>query len=280
MAVGILIPVLKGISVASILTPINELWHRYLLFSQEFITGTRGCRFPRPFVRFHLIFRHRANTPYYFCAVQIVKLISISKIMKSINNILICGILLITNSCFSQSFMNRVAERLYFGVKAGANYSNFSNAKFDTKGLVGFHAGAIVGFTINDHFSVQEEFLYSQQGAIIKGGLIDGKEIKLSYVSVPILVHYKTNFGLYFEAGPQVGILVHEAAEGLTGSDSDFAEKIDAGIVGGIGYQLKNGLGIGIRYYNSFTDVSKVQSSGFPTKFQNSMAQASLFYIF
>lgn len=189
-------------------------------------------------------------------------------------NLFMLSIVLISSSAFSQSFF----DRLHFGVKAGSNYSDFDNTDFDTEGLAGFHAGAIVAFDINKNFSIQEEFLYSTQGAKLKGGLSDGKNLKLSYISVPIVLKYKTNFGLYFEAGPQIGILASEDFKEIT--NDDFAEKIDAGTVGGIGYQFSSGLGIGIRYYLGLTDISKTKSTTINTDFQNKMAQVSLFYIF
>ena len=191
-------------------------------------------------------------------------------------NLFLLCIVLVSSSAFSQS----IFDRLHFGLKAGANYSDFYNANFDTEGLPGFHAGAIVAFDINENWSIQEDFLYSTQGAKLKGGFSDGKELKLSYISVPIVVKYKTDFGLYFEAGPQVGILASQDFKEITGSDADFAEKIDAGMVGGIGYQFSNGLGIGARYYMGLTDVSKTKSTTINTDFQNHMSQVSLFYIF
>lgn len=189
-------------------------------------------------------------------------------------NLFLLCIVLVSSSVFSQS----IFDRLHFGIKAGGNYSDFSNANFDTEGLPGFHAGAIIAFDINEKWSVQEDFLFSTQGAKIKGGFSDGKDLKLSYISVPIVLKYKTSFGLYFEAGPQVGILASEDFKELT--NDDFAEKIDAGMVGGIGYQFPNGLGIGARYYYGLTDISKIKSTTINTDFQNNMSQVSLFYIF
>lgn len=189
-------------------------------------------------------------------------------------NLFLFCIILISSSAFSQSFF----DRLHFGLKAGGNYSDFYNGDIDTEGIAGFHAGAIVAFDINQKFSVQEEFLFSTQGTKLKGGLSDGKDLKLSYVSVPIVLKYKTNFGIYIEAGPQIGILVSEDFKEIT--NNDFAKKIDGGVVGGIGYQFQNGLGVGARYYLGLTDVSKIKSTTINTDFQNNMAQVSLFYIF
>lgn len=201
--------------------------------------------------------------------------------MKTTKNLLIVCIILISSNAFSQSFFGKIAERLHFGVKAGANFSNFTNAEFDTEGLVGFHAGAIVGYKISDSFSIEEEFLYSQQGAKLKGNIIGESDIKLSYFTVPILLKYKTPMGLFIEAGPQVGILIDEDMKALgIPKGTDFAEKIDGGVTGGIGWQFKNGLGISARYYMSLTDVTKNTAAGTNTDFKNSSAQAGVFYIF
>ena len=62
-------------------------------------------------------------------------------------NLFLLCIVLVSSSVFSQSLF----DRLHFGVKAGGNYSDFSNANFDTEGLPGFHAGAIIAFDINGH---------------------------------------------------------------------------------------------------------------------------------
>jgi hypothetical protein len=39
-----------------------------------------------------------------------------------------------------------IMQRLSFGNKRGANYSNYVNADFTTQALVGFHAGALIDF--------------------------------------------------------------------------------------------------------------------------------------
>ncbi|MEN4761612.1 porin family protein [Chryseobacterium sp. C39-AII1] len=200
--------------------------------------------------------------------------------MKIFKNLSIAVIVFISANCFSQSFMGDIVNRLHFGVKAGVNYSDFTNASFNTEGLTGFQAGVILGFRISDKFSIEEEFLYSQQGATLKGSLSSDKKIKLSYFAVPILLRYKMPVGLFFEAGPQVGILVDEDVKALSVGDDDFAKKIDAGAVGGIGYVFKSGFGINARYFQSFTDLSKKSAAFFNPNFQNNSVQFGLFYNF
>lgn len=195
--------------------------------------------------------------------------------------LLIGFVLTMTQVSFGQS-LGGIWQRLSFGLKAGGNYSNFTEANFDTEGLTGFHAGLIVNFKLTNKWSVQEEFLYSTQGAKIKDNLFGTDEdLKLSYMSVPILVKYHSNIGLYAEIGGQANILIEDAKN--TGFE-DFADKIDAGAVAGLGYQFKagpvKGLGIGARYYHGFMDVGKFNSPTLKSDFKNSVAQLSVFYTF
>lgn len=168
-------------------------------------------------------------------------------------------------------------SRLSFGLKAGGNYSNFTNASFDTDPLMGFHAGAIVNFKLISGLSIQEEFLFSTQGAELKNDLLNKEKLELSYISVPLLLKYSTNIGVYIEAGPQFNMLVTDVKD--TGFDK-FADKIDAGIAAGIGFQFRN-IGIGARYYAGLTKVGKFEANDvIKPDFKNSVAQASIFYMF
>lgn len=196
--------------------------------------------------------------------------------------VLLMGLLFVSaQTSFGQS-LGGIWQRLSFGLKAGGNYSNFTGASFDTEGLPGFHGGLVVNFKLTDKWSVQEEFLYSTQGAKIKANFFGANnDLKLSYMSVPILAKYHSNTGFYAEIGAQANMLVEDAKN--TGFD-DFADKIDAGAVAGLGYQFKagpvKGLGIGARYYQGFMDVGKFYSPAVKSDFKNSVAQLSLFYIF
>ncbi|PYF74845.1 porin family protein [Pedobacter nutrimenti] len=181
------------------------------------------------------------------------------------------------NNPANESFAKKLMKKLEFGITAGGNYSNFSNAGFATDPLAGFHAGLTVSYKITDNFLISEEFLYSLQGAKVKDGQFAGQEIKLSYASVPILLKYRTNSGFYVEGGPQASFKVKEDVGGLT--DAKFAKKIDFAVAGGLGYQSKMGLGIGARYVYG---LQKVQERPSPVlgDFKNNSIQASIFYVF
>ncbi|PTS91523.1 PorT family protein [Pedobacter sp. HMWF019] len=177
----------------------------------------------------------------------------------------------------NQSFTQKIFKKLDFGITAGGNYSNFTNANFATDPLPGFHAGLTVAYNITDNFLISEEFLYSLQGAKVKSGPFTGQDIKLSYASVPILLKYRTNSRFYVEAGPQASFKVREDIGGVT--DAKFAKKIDFAMAGGIGYQSKMGLGFGARYVYGLQKVQETPST-ILGDFTNNSIQASIFYRF
>lgn len=191
--------------------------------------------------------------------------------------IIICFVLVSTQS-FSQGFMSGIMSRLSFGLKAGANYSNYSNADFQTDALIGFHAGALVDFKITKNLFIQEEFLFSSQGAKVKGDIFGKDDVKVNYITVPILLKFRTNSGIYIEAGPQVGMLASVNVDKT--KFKDFANKLDLAAAAGIGYQSRSGFGIGVRYVAGLSKVGDFQLSNVKTDFQTSVIQASIFYIF
>ena len=202
----------------------------------------------------------------HYQKIKMKKLLVVFFVLASVNS-------------YSQGFIGGIMQKVHFGLKAGANYSDFNNANFNTQGLYGFHAGMMIEYRFNDHFSIHEDILFSTQGARLRDQSTFGQDqIKLSYVSLPILFKYTTNVGLYFEAGPQVNTNVGNNFQDP--ALKNYARRLDAGVAGGLGYQTAMGLGIGLRYFAGLTQVPDFQYGGINTKFTNNVAQVSLFYTF
>jgi hypothetical protein len=177
----------------------------------------------------------------------------------------------------NQSLAKKILDKMEFGLTAGGNASNFTSANFPTDPLPGFQAGLTVAYKFTNNFMVQEEFLYAMQGAKVKGGILGTQDIKLSYASVPILLKYRTNSGLFVEAGPQAGFKVKEDIGGIT--DAKFFKKVDFGMVGGVGYKSSIGLGIDARYVYGLQKIEETPSV-ILGDFKNNSIRASIFYAF
>lgn len=98
---------------------------------------------------------------------------------------------------------------------------------------------------------------------------------KMNYFLVPALAKYKFKNNMYIELGPQFGLMYKSWVQfdvdpkvdaPIDGVDATFKEynrekinKIDAGIMIGLGYTLLKGTGwtLGAKYYYGFVDVYK-----------------------
>ena len=183
------------------------------------------------------------------------------------------------------------AQEARFGVKAGVSLANVSgkNTK-EAKNLVGATAGVMADFSFSDLISFHPELLYSQKGAKIESsstGFTQTGQIRTGYIDVPLLLRVKAD-GLFFEAGPQVGFLISKKSEqtvtiqgfgtrSSTNTSTNGTRKVDLGYIAGVGYQLPQGLEIGLRYNGGIFDLSD-PSGG--SKTRNSVFQLQLGYLF
>ena len=202
-----------------------------------------------------------------------------------------------------------------YGVKGGFNLSSYTGGGdigSSTGFKPGFAAGVLVNFGLSDATSVQIEGLYSQKGTFIDQANYTGTPLNsyngqqyrstLSYIDVPVLFKVNTGDdgkGLFFELGPQASFAVGSREffrpQGeKAGSDREVAVftgrdrlvPVGIGYVGGIGYQLTSGLGLGVRYTGDFSNVYK---DGFgagsaplrgDNNFRNGVFQFQVHYLF
>ena len=176
---------------------------------------------------------------------------------------------------------------LEFGLEGGMNWtqvSGFETSDFAQKWNLGFYfdiriknqlslyTGVLVksnlgvdNLTRND-LSKLNAFIYKDQAGVdIEGDY----NHKMSYFLVPILLKYKFKNQFHVAAGPQLGLMYKswiEFESDIDGKDAiikeynkDNINKIDAGIMVGMGYRLFKGEGwtISAKYYYGLVDVYK-----------------------
>jgi len=171
-----------------------------------------------------------------------------------------------------------VNAQIQFGVKAGVNLANVTNAT-DSKTLVSFNGGALVKIPLTEALSLQPEVLYSAQGAKFDGG-----KINFNYINVPVLVTYTLPVGVFFQTGPQVGILM-SAKEKEDGGEStdvkDFTKSTDFSWAIGAGYLIPDvNLGFNLRYNLGLTKIGKDVNGVNAFDGKNTVIQAGVFYMF
>ncbi|MGK2862004.1 MAG: porin family protein [Chitinophagaceae bacterium] len=177
--------------------------------------------------------------------------------------------LLAATSTFAQNFSG--------GIKAGANFSNFTGGDFDAvkkKAIAGFHGGVFLNFSFGA-LSLQPEVLISTQGARIDS-VSRSYDWKVTYATVPVLLKYRSAGGFYLEAGPQVGFKISENVSDET--INDFAKDLDLSAAAGLGLQTKGGLGIGARYLVGLSKVGDFSpQKNIDPDFKNSVIQVGVF---
>jgi hypothetical protein len=172
----------------------------------------------------------------------------------------------------SVSLLN--AQRTSWGIKAGANITNFSGDNFENvekKALVGFHGGIFVSIRLGQIY-LQPEVFVSTAGAKFENA---DSSFKLIYLSIPVILKYRTAIGLYFEVGPQVGFKLSENVSNQT--VANLAKNLDFSGVGGIGLQTKKGLGIYGRYVAGLSKVGDfAETQTVDPDFKNSIIQVGV----
>jgi hypothetical protein len=166
------------------------------------------------------------------------------------------------------------SQRTAWGIKAGANITNFSGGSFenvDKRALVGFHGGLFVAIRLGSVY-LQPEAFVSTAGAKFENA---DSSFKLIYLSIPVMLKYRTAVGLYFEIGPQVGFKLSENVSNQT--VGNLAKNLDLAGVGGLGFQTKKGLGIYGRYVAGLSKVGDfVETQTVDPDFKNSIIQVGV----
>jgi opacity protein-like surface antigen len=142
------------------------------------------------------------------------------------------------------------AQGINFGVKAGANFTNFGGDA-DTDGKTGFYVGALADLPISGNFHLQPEVQYSSEGSDNDGNI--------DYIRIPIMAKYYVMEGLSLQAGPEVAFKI--AADDFV---DEATKSIDFGLGGGVGYELPMGLFFDARYNVGLSNISDVD--GFDLK--------------
>lgn len=179
------------------------------------------------------------------------------------------------------------SEGLEFGLEGGLNWTNISGMEtsdYARKWNLGFYFdirlknqwSIYTGVLVKSNFGVDnltDNDLMSlgatNYNTLDTIPLIGDYSQKISSFMVPVLVRYKFKNHMYFELGPQFSLLYNSWVEfesDIEGRDAiikeynkDKINKLDVGLMAGIGYTLFKGTGwtIGAKYYYGLVNVYK-----------------------
>ena len=157
------------------------------------------------------------------------------------------------------------------GFRGGVTLSSYTGNASAAEYKTGYHGGVIFKLPVNNLLSIQPELLYSMKGARRSensNGYSESYDETLHYVDVPVLAKITTVQGLFFEVGPQLGVLLAArgdvALAGPNGSrkasgsvKADFKD-LDLGYALGLGFQVPDSpLLLGVRYNGGLINIAK-----------------------
>ena len=133
------------------------------------------------------------------------------------------------------------AQGIHIGAKVGANLSDASGKSFQSGFHFGYHAGIFSELMFTKKFGLAPEVLFSETN--LRAGnsfstlyssvsLANVSDIKLHYLSIPVLLAYNPIPFLTFHAGPQFGVLMNQTKT-LVANGTDAFKKGDVSVLAG-----------------------------------------------
>jgi hypothetical protein len=148
-------------------------------------------------------------------------------------SMILAAVLLISSASFAQSFK--------FGPKLGANMGKIEGKGFSDQYSLGYHIGGFAEIGLGKKWAIQPEVLWNQVNTDTVSGFksvyqnivsTNNINIKLSYLSIPLLLSYKPVKALSLQAGPQFGILIDQG-KSITQNGADAFKKGDLSMLFG-----------------------------------------------
>lgn len=143
------------------------------------------------------------------------------------------------------------AQGIRLGIKAGANLNKISGQSFNDGFDLSYHAGGFMEIDLNKVWGIQPELLWSQTTSkpsnfktvygsfsSFNSALDQTKNVKLDYLSIPVLLRVNVTGMFSLLAGPQYSILINKDNTLLQNGQSAFKNG-DFAIVAGAQINLK-----------------------------------------
>lgn len=117
-------------------------------------------------------------------------------------------------------FTQAALAQLNLGFKAGANLTKVDGKSFRDEFKYGYHVGAFAEIGLGGKLGIQPEVLWNQYQTRVDStfsniyenalSINNYRDVKLNYLSIPLILNYKLGNVLSLQAGPQFGILLDQ----------------------------------------------------------------------
>ena len=176
------------------------------------------------------------------------------------------------------AFVATRAQHPHWGIKGGINVANIDIENgSDPNARVGIHLGGLAHIHLSEHFALQPELMYSNQGAERSTNNAEFKT-KLHYINIPVLLQFMTGSGFRLQTGPQLGVLMgarYKVNDIETDIDDNY-ETPDFSWSFGASYVTRKGLGFDARYNHGISNINDAPGE----RYTNRVFQFGVFYQF
>jgi hypothetical protein len=154
----------------------------------------------------------------------------------------------------------------HVGVKGGANLFKIDGKSFNEEFRYGYNAGLFAEINFSKKVGIQPEVSWNQSETRVTNqfrnmyndGLNELKNVKLNYLTIPLLLNYSPAKLLTFQVGPQFGILINKDEKLLENGKNAFKSG-DLSMLGGV--QLNVGSAkIGGRYAVGLMNINDIDN--------------------
>ena len=177
-------------------------------------------------------------------------------------------------------FSGAAMAQFNVGVKGGVNISKVDDKAFKDEFAYGYHLGGFVEVGLGKRLKIQPEVLWNQFNTRkdtafrnVTNNLLDFNnydDVKLNYLSIPILLSYKLGNVLSLQAGPQFGILLNQDNTLLENGKEAFKSG-DFSMLGGVQLNLSK-IRLSGRYFVGLNNISEIEDQ---SKWKNQGFQIS-----
>ena len=177
----------------------------------------------------------------------------------------VVAVLLLAQASFAQ---------FSIGVKGGVNLTKIDGKSFRDEFKTGYHLGGFANIPIGGGLGIQPEVLFNQYktrtadnlSGAVQPALDGNTDIKLNYLTIPVLLTYRLAGPLTLQAGPQFGVLLDQS-KNLVQNGQDAFKKGDFSMLGGVQLnllklKLTGRYFVGLNNINDLTNQEKWNNQG------------------
>jgi hypothetical protein len=154
---------------------------------------------------------------------------------------------------------------LQIGVKAGANITKVDGKSFNEEFKFGYTGGAFMQIKMGDHWHLQPEVQFNQFTTktaynfdeIYTGGS-NLKEVKLNYLTIPLLLDYSSVKLFTLQGGVQYGILMQKDRDLLENGKAAFKNG-EFSVLGGVQINIAT-VKINGRYFLGLNNINDIDN--------------------